>query len=270
MKIRFNSCTLWLLAVCLLLSIQIVSAQRTGTQWAKDGYHYYSLDSNRIVEMDVRDAAKSKDILNTELLAQAGQPNLLPKHFSFSADGQQLLLNTDTHKVWRYDTRGDYWVYNIRAKALKKLGIGKPASSLMFAKFSPDGSKVAYVSEHNIYVEDLATGNIKPLTTDGTIKLINGTFDWVYEEEFDCRDGFRWSPDGRSIAYWQIDASKIKNYLMLNTTDSTYPFVVPVEYPVAGQDPSSCKVGVVDGWMSLVMLCSITYRVWTGPITAMN
>ena len=102
------------------------------------------------------------------------------------------------------------------------------------------------MSDHNLYVEDLKSGAVKQLTADGTKKLINGTFDWAYEEEFDDRDGFRWSPDSRALAYWQIDASKIKNYYMLNTTDSIYPFVVPVEYPVAGEDPSSCKIGVVD------------------------
>ncbi|RZL34759.1 MAG: S9 family peptidase, partial [Pedobacter sp.] len=129
---------------------------------------------------------------------------------------------------------------------LKQIGKGKPASSLMFAKFSPDGNKVAYVSEHNIYVEDLATNTIKSLTTNGTSRMINGTFDWVYEEEFGCLDGFRWSPDGNSIAYWQIDATKIKNFLMINNTDSIYSFNVPVEYPKVGQDPSACKIGVVD------------------------
>ena len=106
---------------------------------------------------------------------------------------------------------------------------------------------MAYSSEHNVYVEDLATGVEKCLTsTNGTRKLINGTFDWVYEEELECRDGFRWSPDGQHIAYWQIDANQVKDYLMLNTTDSTYPFVVPVEYPVAGEAPSPYKIGVVD------------------------
>ena len=116
----------------------------------------------------------------------------------------------------------------------------------MFAKISPDGTKAAYTSEHNIYAEDLASGTITPLTTDGTFRLINGTFDWAYEEEFDCRDGFRWSPDSKSIAYWQLDATKVKNFLMIDNTDSLYPFTVPVEYPVAGEDPSPCRVGVVN------------------------
>src|SRR5207342_3585305 len=115
-----------------------------------------------------------------------------------------------------------------------------------FAKFSPDNKKVAYVSERNIYSEDLATGAIKKLTSDnGTKKLINGTFDWVYEEEFSCRDGFRWSPDSRSIAFWQINDSSTRDYYMLNTTDSVYSRVIPVEYPTAGQLPSPFRIGVV-------------------------
>ena len=104
---------------------------------------------------------------------------------------------------------------------------------------------VAYVSNQNIYVEELATSKIKPLTTDGTITMINGTFDWAYEEEFYCRDGFRWSPDSKSIGYWQIDASSIKKFTMINNTESIYPKVIPIEYPKVGEEPSVCKVGVV-------------------------
>jgi dipeptidyl-peptidase 4 len=115
----------------------------------------------------------------------------------------------------------------------------------MFAKFSPDGSKAAYVSGHNIYVEDLSTHQLGPLTRNGTRKMINGTFDWVYEEEFFCRDGFRWSPDSKAIAFWQINDSSTRDYYMLNTTDSVYSRVIPVEYPVAGQMPSPFKIGVV-------------------------
>lgn len=230
----------------LLFAGKNALAQRGGaTQWAKDGYQYYRMQEEGIVEMDVRDASKSTVVVTGAMLTPQGKTELGVRRFAFSDDDSKVLMNTNTKKVWRYDTRGDYWVLDLKTKALKQVGKDKPASSLMFAKFSPDGSRVAYVSGHNIYVEDLASGATTQLTTDGTQKLINGTFDWAYEEEFDCRDGFRWAPDGQHIAYWQIDASKIKNYLMLNTTDSTYSFVVPVEYPVAGQDPSSCKIGVV-------------------------
>jgi dipeptidyl-peptidase-4 len=129
-------------------------------------------------------------------------------------------------------------VLDIASGKLNQLGKGRPAQSLMFAKFSPNGKKVAYVSEHNIYAEDLNSGQIAKLTTDGTRKFINGTFDWVYEEEFGCRDGFKWSPDGTKIAFWQVDATKIRDYYMLNTTDSNYSQVIPVEYPKVGEAPS--------------------------------
>jgi dipeptidyl-peptidase-4 len=230
----------------LMLSQLAVKAQRGRTHWAADGYQYYRQQEAGIVELDTRDATKKTVLVSTEMLTPPGKSPLKVANFFLSNDGQKVLIFTNTQRVWRYNTRGDYWVYDIAAKTLKQLGTARPASSLMFAKLSPDGTKAAYVSEHNIYTEDLATGAVKQLTTDGTKTLINGTFDWAYEEEFDCRDGFRWSPDSRSIAYWQIDAAKTKKYLMLNTTDSIYPYVVPVEYPVAGEDPSSCKIAVVD------------------------
>ena len=181
------------------------------------------------------------------LLVPLGQKKALAlRSYSFSSDGKKMLVYTNTKRVWREDTRGDYWVLELSGKTLRQLGKGRPASSLMFAKISPDGKKAAYVSGHNLYSEDLATGKITQLTMDGTDRVINGTFDWAYEEEFDCRDGFRWSPDSKSIAYWQIDARKIRNFLLINNTDSLYSFTIPVEYPKAGEDPSSCRIGIVD------------------------
>ena len=179
------------------------------------------------------------------------------RNFFFSNDDKKILIYTNTKKVWRDDTRGDYWLLNLADNSLRQIGKTRPASSLMFAKFSPDGRKVAYVSEYNLFVEDLLNGKATQLSMGGNRKLINGTFDWVYEEEFGCQDGFRWSPDSKKIAYWQINAGNVKSYLMLNTTDSIYPFTVPVEYPTAGEAPSPYKIGVVDiaisktNWMSI-------------------
>ncbi|WP_317172136.1 DPP IV N-terminal domain-containing protein [Hymenobacter sp. BRD67] len=217
-----------------------------GTQWTKDGYGYLKVQQDELVQLDARKTGQALTILSKQQLTpQGATAPLKVRRFSLSDDGKQVLLNTNTKKVWRYDTRGDYWVYDLATKQLTQLGKGRPESSLMFAKFSPDGKKVAYVSEHNLYVENLADHRITQLTTDGTDRLINGTFDWVYEEELDCRDGFRWAPDGQSLAYWQLDATKTRNYLMLNTTDALYPYTVPVEYPVVGQDPSRARIGVV-------------------------
>ncbi|MBS1660827.1 MAG: S9 family peptidase [Bacteroidetes bacterium] len=229
-------------AIVFLLISGSVFAQRGGggVKWTKDGKGYYALEEGSIVRYDLPAFQK------TTVVQAADFKSMAVQGYSFSEDGKTVLIYTNSKKVWRANTRGDYWVLDVASHSLKQLGKGRPASSLMFAKLSPDGTKAAYVSEHNVYVEDLASGAISPLTTDGTFRMINGTFDWAYEEEFGCRDGFRWSPDSKRIAYWQLDANKIRNFLMIDNTDSLYPFTIPVEYPKAGEDPSPTKVGVVD------------------------
>ena len=128
---------------------------------------------------------------------------------------------------------------------LHRLGGEAKPSTLMFAKFAPDGQTVAYVRENNLYVESIATGEITQLTADGGEKIINGTSDWVYEEEFHLRDGFCWSPDGRYIAYWQFDTTGIKPFYMINNTDSLYPKLIPLPYPKVGTTNAACRVGVI-------------------------
>ncbi|MEI6949023.1 S9 family peptidase [Paraflavisolibacter sp. H34] len=226
--------------------LQPLSAQSLrGVKWAADGSGYFALEGNAIVRYQLPSFQRSVVVDSLGLVPPGGGRALSVRNFYFTADGSRALLYTHTQKVWRQDTRGDYWLWDKPARSLRQLGKGRPASSLMFAKFSPDGSKVAYVSEHNLYVEEVASGAVRQLTTDGSSRVINGTFDWAYEEEFDCRDGFRWSPDSRQIAYWQVDARSIRNFLMINNTDSLYSFTVPVEYPKAGEDPSAARVGVV-------------------------
>lgn len=224
-----------------------VAQPNRGTLWTPDGSGYYSIKNNEIVVFDLGNQQETVRVNKSRLLPKGSDKPLTIKDFSFSSDASKALIYTNSKRVWRYETRGDYWVLNLQTNQLTQLGKGLPKSSLMFAKFSPDGSKVAYVSQNNIYVEDLSTNKRTLLTsTDGKPKLINGTFDWAYEEEFGCLDGFQWSPDSKRIAYWQIDANTIRDFYMINTTDSIYSFTVPVEYPKVGQSPSACRVGVVD------------------------
>ncbi|RFS19194.1 S9 family peptidase [Chitinophaga silvatica] len=232
---------LTLLIVCLIWHCYLLQAQPgKSTQWSANGQGYYKADKSGIVLVPF-------DGKGSQVKVPASTYHDMPlKDFSFSADEKRVLLYTNSKKVWRYETRGDYWILDLSTGKLQQLGSDKPVSSLMFAKISPDGTKAAFVSEHNIFVQDLSTGVTTPLTTDGTRRMINGTFDWAYEEEFGCRDGFRWSPDSKSIAYWQIDATKIRDFLLINNTDSIYSFTIPIEYPKAGQSPSACRIGVVD------------------------
>jgi dipeptidyl-peptidase 4 len=232
-----------LAVLACFFAFQNVSAQ--SVKWAKDGSSYYRTEAGDITKYTLPQNSKTVLVAKDKLKPAGQERPLQIRSFEFSSDEKQLLVYTNSKKVWRQDTRGDYWLHNLADGALKQLGRSLPASSMMFAKFSPDGTKVAYVSNYNLYVEDLASGVITPLTNDGNRKLINGTFDWAYEEEFFCRDGFRWSPDSKQIAYWQIDAKGTKDYLMVNNTDSVYPVAIPVEYPVAGEAISPFRIGVV-------------------------
>ncbi|MEO7046028.1 MAG: DPP IV N-terminal domain-containing protein, partial [Ferruginibacter sp.] len=233
----------WL--VVLVIFCQVAVAQNRGINWTADGLAYTKFKDGGIVRVDPKTDGETV-LIKVDQLTPAGQKPLRVQSYDYSADKSHVLLFANTAKVWRFNTRGDYWVLNTANNQLKQLGKTLPSQSLMFAKFSPDSKYVAYVSEHNLFVEDIATGQIRKLTTDGTRKLINGTFDWAYEEEFGCRDGFRWSPDSKQLAFWQIDATKIRDYYMLNTTDSNYSRIIPVEYPKVGESPSPAKIGVIN------------------------
>ncbi len=233
-----------LLIFILAVTSFVTAAQ--GIKYTTDGDGYYQTEKGSIVKISLPSFTKTTVVAQDKLIPTGQSSALKLRDYELSEDGKKLLIYTNTKKVWRKDTRGDYWMLNIETNNLQQLGKSRPASSLMFAKIAPDGTKAAYVSEHNIYVEDLTNNTIKQITLDGTDRIINGTFDWVYEEEFGCRDGFRWSSDSKSIAYWQIDARKIKNFLLINNTDSIYSFTKPVEYPKVGEDPSACKIGVVN------------------------
>ncbi|GAB4310655.1 MAG: S9 family peptidase [Bacteroidales bacterium] len=222
-------------------------------QWYKGGRQYTVLersDSIRggmdIIAYDTKSGKSSVLVPATALLhPESGEPIRIAS-YSWSEDESKLLIFTNTRRVWRANTRGDYWVYELNEGKLYQLGADLPESSLMFAKFSPDGTKAAFVSKNNIYMQDLATGEVKQLTFDGTEDIINGTFDWVYEEELSCRDGFRWSPDGMRIAFWQLDATATPDFLMINNTDSLYSYTIPVQYPKAGEPPSLARVGYIE------------------------
>jgi dipeptidyl-peptidase-4 len=115
----------------------------------------------------------------------------------------------------------------------------------MYAKFSPSGDRVAFVRRGDLYVERLSDDSITRLTTDADSLHVNGMTDWVYEEEFDLRDGFRWSPDGTKIAYWHFDMTGVRTFTLINDTDSLYPFTIPIQYPKAGTANSAVRAGIV-------------------------
>ncbi|WP_282160822.1 S9 family peptidase [Ulvibacterium marinum] len=221
-------------------------------RWMKDNTGYSTLEENPefggndIIRYEAKSGKRSV-LVSAEKLIPPGESAPLPiRNYEWSLDNSKLLIFTNTRKVWRYHTRGNYWVLDLASGSLKQLGKSMESSSLMFAKFSPDASRVGYVSKNNIYVDDLESGQTTQITFDGNATIINGTFDWVYEEELSCRDGFRWSSDGEQIAYWQSNTKNIGTFYMINNVDSIYSKPLPLPYPKVGTKNSEVKVGVVN------------------------
>lgn len=222
-----------------------------------------------IVRYDAASGAREVIVAASILTPPGAKGGLDIDDYTWSPDGRFLLIFTNTRKVWRDNTRGDYWVVDLEpasharhpspetAPRLSKLGGDGPEASLLFAKFSPDSTRVAYVRANDIYVERLEDGRITRLTSDGSETTINGTSDWVYEEELFVRDAFRWSPDSRAIAYWQFDSTGVELFTLINNTDTLYPTLTRIPYPKAGTRNSAVRVGVIsaDGsattWMQV-------------------
>ncbi len=220
-------------------------------QWSEGGNAYVRVERNKKGKQElvryVTASSKREVIIQNERLIPNGRSSAIyVESFSYSPDKSKLLIFTNSSRVWRANTKGDYWIYDFNTEELHQVGKSFPSSSLMFAKFSSEQDNVAYVQDFNLYTENLTTGKVTALTKDGGDGIINGTFDWVYEEEFGVRDGFKWSPDAKHIALWQLDASKIGTFYMINNTDSIYSRPIPIQYPKVGQAPSACKVGISD------------------------
>jgi len=234
-------------------------------RWLADGTAYTIVErdpgaagGSSIVRYDAATGARSILIAASQLLPAGATRALDIADYAWSDDGTKLLIFTNTQKVWRQNTRGDYWVLSLSAEArkgapsqggksggLKQVGTAHPAASLMFAKFSPDATHVGYVRGNNVYVERVDDGRVTQLTRDGSETIINGTSDWVYEEEFGVRDGFRFSPDGKSIVYWQFDSAGVGLFSLINNTDTLYPVITKIPYPKVGTTNSAARVGVV-------------------------
>jgi len=217
-------------------------------QWTADGTAYTTSDEDStgntdLYRVDAVSGKRERLVRGADLVPPGAQKAIAIEEYKFSADGTKLLVFTNSARVWRQNTKGTYYIWDLVAKRLIRVS-AKPGYQ-MFAKLSPDGRLVGFVRDNNIYVSDLTTGVETALTTDGGDDVINGTSDWVYEEELDLRDAFRWSPDGKRIAFWRLDQSAIRPFYLVNA-DSLYPELAPVRYPKAGTRNSEVKIGVVD------------------------
>ena len=227
--------------------------------WTKDGKAYTALEeaapgNTDLYRIDALTGTKQLLVRGADLVPPGGGKPITIEEYRFSADGSRLLLFTNSARVWRQNTKGTFFVWDVVGRRLTPVST-RPGYQ-QFAKFSPDGRMVGFVRDNNLYATDLATGAETALTTDGSENVINGTSDWVYEEELNLRDAFRWSPDSRRIAFWRLDQTAIRPFYLLDQ-DSVYPTLVPARYPKAGTPNSTVKIGVVEiatgrtSWMNL-------------------
>jgi dipeptidyl-peptidase-4 len=219
-------------------------------RWFPTGTAYTTLEQGtgggrEMVRYDAATGARQVLVSAARLTPPGATSPLTVENYEWSADQRRLLIYTNSKQVWRLNTRGDYWVLDLSTGNLRQVGSFARPSTMMYAKFSPDGGRVGYVVENNLYVEDIATGNVTQLTHDGSRTIINGNFDWVYEEELSLHDGWRWSPDGARVAYWQLNADQVRDFHLIRNTDSLYSQVVPIQYPKAGEENSAARIGVV-------------------------
>ena len=270
---------------------QAYRAPRFGpARWLPDGTAYAIVErpagdksSSEIVRYDAVTGARTVLVGQSTLTAGRKAP-LDIDDYAWSPDRRRLLIFTNTQKVWRDNTRGDYWILDVAAGELEtarhalepsKRSEAAADSGLMFAKFSPDSSRVAYVRANDIYVERIDSGKIRRLTDDGSETTINGTSDWVYEEELFLRDCFRWSPDGKRIAYWQFDTTGVGMFSLIDDTASLYPTITRIPYPKVGTTNSAVRIGVVDaaaarraGWRRPAIRVITISPAWNGSIPA--
>jgi dipeptidyl-peptidase-4 len=216
-----------------------------------DGGAYTTLEPSKAhkeaSELVRFDASGKREVLvpAEKLVPPGAKTPLAIESYELSKDLDRVLIYTSSAKVWRQNTRGDYWTFRRSTGKLARIGADARPSTLMFAKLSPDGQRVGYVHENNLFIEPSEGGPATRLTSDGSNDVINGTFDWVYEEEFDGRDGWRWAPDGNHVAYWQLDTHGVKTFTLIDNTSATYPTLKTFAYPKAGERNSACRVGVV-------------------------
>lgn len=224
---------------------EFAGTQLPTIHWLKDGRSFIDLQPNGtgtsagtdIVRIDAVTGQK------TVLVPASVLAGVQIESMTLSADEQKALLFHDSKRVWRQHTKGQYTVVDFATRQLTPIA---PNNGLkMFAKFSPDGKEVAYVHDNDLYLFDLASSTERRLTTDGNDNIVNGTSDWVYEEEIGLSDAFRWSPDGTRIAYWRFDKSPEPTMTLIDQTDSLYPVLFQYKYPKAGEPNAKVRVGVL-------------------------
>ena len=216
-----------------------------GIRSMADGEHYLSMTRTGISKYSYLTGEKVEDICGFSGPQERLKAKPLPvfESYTMSQDEQKILLSSGFEPIYRHSGVSDYWIYDLKDKSFTQISKnGKQRLTTL----SPDGTKVAFVRDNNLYWMDLATLEEHAITTEGKMnEIICGTTDWVYEEEFAITKGFQWSPDSKKIAYMVFDERKVKEYNM-QMWGALYPEDYRYKYPKAGEDNSKVELRVYD------------------------
>ncbi len=210
-------------------------------QSLQDGKHYCLMDKDGVKVFKYSNGKEGEPLCLFSKVR--GCDTLSFRSFVVDETESYILFSANVESIYRYSRKADYYLYDIDAGKLKKLtNDGKQS----LTTFSPDGTKVAYVRDNDLYYMDLSNLKEHRITKDGKKgKIINGTTDWVYEEEFSITRGFQWSPDSRRIAYYRFDESKVKQYT-IQKFGTLYPEEYKYKYPKAGEENSKVEIYIYD------------------------
>ena len=163
--------------------------------------------------------------------------------YEWTDDVNFLIIRGPVKTIWRHSKMSPAYLYDIETQNI--IAIANEHEGLKNVKLSPDGNFAGYVKEHNLFIIELSTGKETQLTFDGNENILNGEFDWVYEEEFSIADGWQWSPDGSKIAFWKFDQTRVKEFYLIDEM-YTYNKVMPLKYPKVGEQNAVVNIAVVD------------------------
>ncbi len=215
-----------------------------GINSLKNGNEYTRITKGSVVVYDYESGDSVATLIHAkDLIPEGDSLPLRLSDFSMSDDESLFLIPTEEEAIYRHSSKAEFYVFDSKSKKLERLSEG---GKQRLADFSPKGDQIAFVRDNNLFVKDMASGVEKQITTDGSHNaIINGTCDWVYEEEFGFTKAFFWSPDGKYIAYYRFDESRVKEYT-LTYYGELYPELDTYKYPKAGEDNSLVDIYIYD------------------------
>ncbi|MBT8191589.1 MAG: S9 family peptidase [Bacteroidia bacterium] len=215
-----------------------------GFNFMKDGRHYSRLSDNKILKYDLLNGEMVAELLNGQTLKDKAGFNGTIRNYRFNNDESKIIIESESESIYRRSSKAYFHIYDIKSQVLQAV---YEEDKVMYATLSPDGSKVAYVWNNNLYFLDLESEITTPITFDGKFnEIINGSADWVYEEEFSFAKAFFWSPDSKKIAFMRFDETEVPEFTMTNYTNDVYPEYVTFKYPKVGEKNALVSIHIYD------------------------